>query len=96
MPFHSLLSVVQQDGQIDAVELQNCLTRSGISGTYQPFSKETCVIMINMLDRDFSGQMGFSEFKELWAVLNQWKVSVGYNFILTQVSMIRSYNINFD
>ena len=31
--------------------------------------------MINMLDRDYSGKMGFSEFKELWAALGQWKVS---------------------
>ena len=64
-----------QDGQIDADELQRCLTQSGIAGTYQQFSRETCVLMINMLDRDRSGQMGFSEFKELWAALNQWKVN---------------------
>lgn len=31
--------------------------------------------MITMLDRDFSGKMGFSEFKELWAALNQWKTT---------------------
>lgn len=30
--------------------------------------------MIAMLDRDYSGKMGFNEFKELWAALNQWKV----------------------
>nr|CAJ12147.1 sorcin [Suberites domuncula] len=66
-------AVAGQDGQIDADELQRCLTSSGISGSYQPFSKETCRIMINMLDRDRSGQMGFNEFKELWAALNQWK-----------------------
>ena len=29
-----------------------------------------------MLDRDYSGKMGFTEFKELWAALNQWKVSL--------------------
>ena len=63
-----------QDGQIDSDELQRCLTQSGISGNYQQFSKETCTIMINMLDRDYSGKMGFSEFKELWGVLSQWKV----------------------
>ncbi len=63
-----------QDGQIDADELQRALTQSGIAGSYVPFSRNTCVLMINMLDRDYSGQMGFTEFKELWAVLNQWKV----------------------
>ncbi len=65
-----------QDGQIDADELQRCLTSSGIAGSYQMFSRETCVLMINMLDRDYSGQMGFNEFKELWGVLNQWKVHI--------------------
>ncbi|XP_071812333.1 sorcin-like isoform X2 [Apostichopus japonicus] len=66
-------AVAGQDGQIDADELQRCLTSSGIAGTYQPFSRDTCVVMINMLDRDYSGQMGFNEFKELWTALNQWK-----------------------
>ena len=28
--------------------------------------------MIAMLDRDYSGKMGFNEFKELWAVISQW------------------------
>jgi hypothetical protein len=67
-------AVAGADGQIDARELQRCLTQSGIGGTYQPFSLETCRIMISMLDRDYSGKMGFSEFKELWTALNQWKV----------------------
>ena len=25
------------------------------------------------LQRDYSGKMGFTEFKELWTVINQWK-----------------------
>ena len=35
-----------------------------------------------MLDRDFSGKMGFNEFKELWGALNQWKVLYFYCFIV--------------
>ncbi|XP_069878021.1 grancalcin [Dipodomys merriami] len=66
-------AVAGQDGEVDAEELQMCLTQSGISGTYSPFSLETCRIMIAMLDRDYTGKMGFSEFKELWAALNAWK-----------------------
>jgi len=66
-------AVAGGDGQIDAGELQRCLTSSGISGSYQPFSMEACRLMICMLDRDFSGKMGFNEFKELWGALNQWK-----------------------
>ncbi|XP_060937618.1 sorcin [Limanda limanda] len=66
-------AVAGQDAQISADELQRCLTQSGISGSYQPFSLETCRLMISMLDRDMSGTMGFAEFKELWQSLNQWK-----------------------
>jgi len=29
--------------------------------------------MIAMLDRDYTGKMGFNEFKELWAALTAWK-----------------------
>ncbi|XP_068942318.1 sorcin isoform X3 [Petaurus breviceps papuanus] len=66
-------AVAGQDGQIDADELQRCLTQSGIAGGYKPFNLETCRLMVSMLDRDMSGTMGFSEFKELWAVLNGWR-----------------------
>ncbi|XP_061631300.1 sorcin-like [Phyllopteryx taeniolatus] len=66
-------AVAGQDGQISADELQRCLTQSGISGTYQPFNMDTCRLMINMLDRDVSGTMGFAEFKDLWQALNAWK-----------------------
>lgn len=30
---------------------------------------------LTLVKRDFSGKMGFNEFKELWGALNQWKVS---------------------
>lgn len=66
--------VSTQDGQIDAGELQRALTSSGISGTYQPFKLETCTLIINMLDKDYSGKLGLPEFKEAWSALNQWKV----------------------
>ncbi|CAL8307702.1 unnamed protein product [Merluccius merluccius] len=66
-------AIAGQDGEIDADELQRCLTQSGISGTYTPFSLETCKIMIAMLDRDHTGKMGFNEFKELFPLLNGWK-----------------------
>lgn len=66
-------AIAGQDGEVDAEELQRCLTQSGISGTYSPFSLETCRIMIAMLDRDNTGKMGFNEFKELWAALSAWK-----------------------
>uniref|UniRef100_A0AAY4ESV7 EF-hand domain-containing protein n=1 Tax=Denticeps clupeoides TaxID=299321 RepID=A0AAY4ESV7_9TELE len=66
-------AIAGQDGEIDAEELQRCLTQTGISGSYTPFSLETCRIMIAMLDRDMTGKMGFNEFKELFAVLNGWK-----------------------
>ncbi|XP_063342053.1 sorcin-like isoform X2 [Pelmatolapia mariae] len=73
-PLYGYFSAVAgQNGQISADELQRCLTQSGISGSYQPFSLETCRLMINMLDRDLSCTMGFNEFKDLWQALNGWR-----------------------
>ncbi|KAJ8253352.1 hypothetical protein GJAV_G00211980 [Gymnothorax javanicus] len=66
-------AIAGQDGEVDAEELQRCLTQSGFSGSYAPFSLETCRIMIAMLDRDMTGKMGFNEFKELFMALNGWK-----------------------
>lgn len=66
-------TVAGSDEKIDAPELQQCLTNSGIAGSYQSFSLETCKLMITMLDSDHSGKMEFDEFKELWGVLNQWQ-----------------------
>ena len=71
--YNYFAAVAGQDGQIDADELQNCLTQSGISGGYKPFNLETCRLMISMLDRDMSGKMGFNEFKDLWAALSGWR-----------------------
>ncbi|KAM3857188.1 sorcin-like [Diretmus argenteus] len=66
-------AIAGQDGEIDAEELQRCLTQAGVSGSYTPFSMDTCRIMIAMLDRDMTGKMGFNEFKELFSALNGWK-----------------------
>lgn len=66
-------SIAGQDGEVDAEELQRCLTQANFTGSYSPFSLETCRIMIAMLDRDFTGKMGFSEFKELMVAMNGWK-----------------------
>ncbi|KAG7265081.1 hypothetical protein CRUP_003439 [Coryphaenoides rupestris] len=73
-PLYGYFSAVAgQDGQISVDELQRCLTQAGMSGSYKPFNLETCRLMINMLDRDMSGSMGFNEFKELSGALNGWK-----------------------
>uniref|UniRef100_UPI00358DEAEB grancalcin-like n=1 Tax=Myxine glutinosa TaxID=7769 RepID=UPI00358DEAEB len=37
------------------------------------FSLETCKLMLAMLDQDYSGSMGFEEFKNLSTALNGWK-----------------------
>ncbi|XP_077978472.1 grancalcin-like [Glandiceps talaboti] len=66
-------AVAGADGQIEATELQACLTKANFHGSFTPFSLETCRVMIAMLDRDMTGKMGFNEFKELWACLHQWK-----------------------
>ncbi|XP_062043447.1 grancalcin isoform X2 [Lepus europaeus] len=52
-------AVAGQDGEVDAEELQRCLTESGISGSYSPFSLETCRIMIAMLDVSLNKIRGY-------------------------------------
>ncbi|KAK5875152.1 hypothetical protein CesoFtcFv8_027667 [Champsocephalus esox] len=71
-------AIAGQDGEVDAEELQRCLTQSGFTGSYSPFSLETCRVMIAMLDRDSTGKMGFNEFKDLFAALSGWK----QNFVM--------------
>ncbi|KNC86773.1 hypothetical protein SARC_01106 [Sphaeroforma arctica JP610] len=62
-----------RSGFIDQDELQRCLTMSGLSGSWKPFSAETCRLMIAMLDRDQNGTLSFDEFKNLWQIVNGWK-----------------------
>lgn len=72
-PFYGYFaSVAGQDGQIDAEELQRCLSQSGICGGYRPFNLETCRLMVSMLDRDMSGKLGFHEFRDLCGVIHGW------------------------
>ncbi|XP_028283383.1 grancalcin-like [Parambassis ranga] len=66
-------AIAGQDGEVDAEELQRCLTQAGFTGSYSPFNLETCRVMIAMLDRDYTGKMGFNEFKELFTALSGWK-----------------------
>nr|WAQ15575.1 tubulin gamma 2 [Halisarca dujardinii] len=63
-------SAANKDGQIDALELQKSLT---VTHSGQQFSRETCHTMITMLDRDFTGKMGFQEYKELHQLIHQWQ-----------------------
>ena len=65
------------------------LTNNDTKDISVAFSKETCRIMISMLDRDRSGTMGFNEFKELWTVLNQWKVNYWNVTMMMIVMMIQ-------
>uniref|UniRef100_A0A3B4ARB1 EF-hand domain-containing protein n=1 Tax=Periophthalmus magnuspinnatus TaxID=409849 RepID=A0A3B4ARB1_9GOBI len=49
-------------------ELQRCLTQANFTGSYSRIRHQ----------KDFTGKMGFSEFKELLAAMNGWK----QNFIM--------------
>ncbi|KAM8825951.1 sorcin-like [Synchiropus picturatus] len=60
-----------QDQRVSARELQSCLTQTGIAGSYQPFSLETCRLMIHMLDRNSSGVIEFHEFQQIWKVVTE-------------------------
>ncbi|CAK6965524.1 grancalcin [Scomber scombrus] len=62
-------AIAGQDGEIDAEELQKCLTQSGFTGSYTPVINPSP----QRLQRDFTGKMGFNEFKDLFTALNGWK-----------------------
>lgn len=38
------------------------------------FSKDVCRSMVAMMDSDKSGKLGFTEFRELWVDIRNWKV----------------------
>ncbi|XP_073235298.1 sorcin-like [Porites lutea] len=71
--YRNFLALAGADQQIDANKLQGYLSSSGFFGSCYPFSFETGRLMIAMLNRDFSGKIGFNEFKGLLILLNQWK-----------------------
>merc|ERR1712154_485550 len=58
---------VDQDrsGQIDANELQKAL----VNGNWSHFSEEACRMMVDMFDRDRSGQINVQEFSSLFAYI---------------------------
>jgi len=64
-------NAVDQDrsGQIDSKELQRAL----VNGNWSHFSEEACRMMIDMFDRDKSGQINVLEFASLFSYINQWK-----------------------
>ncbi|XP_061292654.1 grancalcin isoform X3 [Bos javanicus] len=89
------LAIAGQDGEVDAEELQKCLTQSGISGTYSPFSLETCRIMIAMLDQNFitvdKDGSGSVEHHEL----NQAIAAMGYRLSpQTVTTIVKRYSKN--
>ena len=51
----SFSTVAGADQKIDAVELCKCLSQSGFTGSYKPFTQETCKILITLLDRNKTG-----------------------------------------
>merc|ERR1712013_368267 len=64
-------NAVDQDrsGQIDSKELQRAL----VNGNWSNFSEEACRMMVDMFDRDKSGQINIQEFASLFSYINQWK-----------------------
>ena len=64
-------NAVDQDrsGQIDFKELQRAL----VNGNWSNFSEEACRMMVDMFDRDKTGQINIQEFASLYGYINQWK-----------------------
>jgi len=60
-----------RSGTINSEELQKCLS----NGTWTPFNQQTVQLMMNMFDRDRSGQISFDEFQQLWKYITDWQVT---------------------
>jgi len=58
-----------RSGQIDFKELQRAL----VNGNWSNFSEEACRMMVDMFDRDRTGQINLQEFSSLFNYINQWK-----------------------
>ena len=67
--FWRLLIIILSSSQIDAKELQKAL----VNGNWSHFSEEACRMMIDMFDKDKSGQINLAEFGALFQYINQWK-----------------------
>ena len=63
------LLIILSSSQIDAKELQKAL----VNGNWSHFSEEACRMMIDMFDKDKSGQINLAEFGALFQYINQWK-----------------------
>ncbi|KAF9977908.1 Programmed cell death protein 6 [Actinomortierella ambigua] len=57
-------------GALSCEELQRALM-NGVDWT--PFNMETVRMMINMFDKDSSGDITFNEFMGLWSYIERWK-----------------------
>ena len=44
-----------------------------VNGNWSNFSEESCRMMVDMFDRDKTGQINLQEFASLFNYINQWK-----------------------
>jgi len=58
-----------QSGYIDASELQTAL----INGDLTPFDLNTVNLLMNIFDKNKSGQISFNEFTGLWKYIKDWQ-----------------------
>jgi len=58
-----------QSGYIDANELQTAL----INGDLTPFDLNTVNLLMNIFDKNKSGQISFNEFTGLWKYIKDWQ-----------------------
>ncbi|XP_046974269.1 calpain-A-like [Vanessa cardui] len=62
----------QEQVLLDQPQLRVCVSNvAELQG--EGFSENVCKRMIEMLDKDASGSLGFKEFKSLWIDLRQWR-----------------------
>lgn len=66
----SVFQSVDKDrtGRISSAELQRALS----NGNWKPFNESLVNLMIKMFDREFTGNIKFEEFCNLWNFITEW------------------------
>ncbi|XP_035522743.1 calpain-2 catalytic subunit-like [Morone saxatilis] len=73
-PMHALLNhYADQNGELNARQLQKLLNENFPHGTRYGFALDNCSSMMALVDTDRRMTMSFSEFSTLWEKMNEYK-----------------------
>ncbi|CAK9301677.1 unnamed protein product [Gordionus sp. m RMFG-2023] len=84
--------IAGEDLEITPYELQDILNFAMKNDSNEGFSLETTRSMVAMMDYDKSGQLGLSEFMDLWESIKLWK-AIFKQFDRDNLGILNSYEL---